>query len=221
MTKLLRWLSVALILGAVASAHARSPFTLIVAPARYSVMQVAFDVVQRNPALLVSYQNEGTTAEPLLHVWNGHEWQNISLQDFREVSFVDSMPSRTVLVGDEKVLPASVANAATWSPEIVRVTDLNTAALVNEFGRLFRWNSGEWKWFAQRYNLKLNDETEALRKSSWYDQRGPVYRPPLRDVLFERKKQVEPTPAPVTPVSESPAAAPVTDTTAPAPVELP
>lgn len=207
MTNTLRWFLVifsGVCLSARPASAAGRGYTLIVAPARYSVMQVAFDVVQRDAAVLVSYQGEGTTAEPLLHAWNGKEWVHVSLQDFREVSFVERLPAQTILVGDARTLPSIIADSATWSPSVVRVTDLNTASLVNEFGRALKWNSAEWKWFAQRYNLKLNDESEPLRKSSWYDQPGPLYRPPLKDILFKRqKKTTEPPPAPVYPATGS------------------
>jgi hypothetical protein len=173
-------------------------YTLIVAPARYSVIQVAFDIVQRNPAVLVSYQAQGKAAEPLLHAWNGREWIHISMQDFREVSFLEQMPTRTVLVGDDATLPATLRDAASWSPEIIRVNALTTSALVNEMGRAFDWSESEWKWMARRFNLNLHDESEPLRKSSWYDQPGPLYRPPIRDAIrFEGNAEPESAPAPI------------------------
>ena len=192
-----------------AQAAGRGGYTLIVAPARYAVMQVASDIVQRHPAMLVSYQNDSTSAEPLLHAWDTtrQEWSHITLQEFREVSFLEKMPARTVLLGDDSVLPAALKDAAGWSPEVIRVHSLNAAALVNEFGRLMKWQPAEWKWFAARYNLTLNDESEALRKSSWYDQKGP--KPQPRGGLLRRSEK------PATP-SEPPAA----NVDEPAPAEL-
>lgn len=192
-----------------AQAAGRGGYTLIVAPARYAVMQVASDIVQRHPAMLVSYQNDSASAEPLLHAWDTtrQEWSHITLQEFREVSFLEKMPARTVLLGDDNVLPASLKDAAGWSPELVRVHSLNAAALVNEFGRMMKWPASEWKWFAARYNLTLNDESEALRKSSWYDQKGP--KPQPRGGLLRRGDK---------PSAES--AAPAAKADEPAPAEL-
>ena len=48
--------------------------TMIVVPARFSVLQVAFDVAEKHPAVIVTYQGDATTEEPLLHAWNGREW---------------------------------------------------------------------------------------------------------------------------------------------------
>jgi hypothetical protein len=213
MSKLMRTLLITLAFcsyGAAARAAATG-YTLLVAPSRYSVMQVAFDVVQRNPAVLVSYQGDSSSTEPLLHAWNGQEWVHISLQDFREVSFLEKVPGRTVLIGDDKTLPAELASAASWSPEIVRISSLTTSSLVNEFGRLFKWSPSEWKWFANRFHLDLTDESEPLRKTSWYDQPGPLYRPPLKDAIKEdHHRDIEPSPAPIMDSSYQPPVAPVT-----------
>ena len=215
-------LAAALLLAFMGTAQAagRSGFTLIVAPARYAVMQVASDIVQRHPAMLVSYQNDPATAEPLLHAWDTtrQEWTHITLQEFREVSFLEKMPARTVLLGDDAVLPAALKDAAGWSPELIRVQSLNAAALVNEFGRMMKWQPAEWKWFAARYNLTLNDESEALRKSSWYDQKGP--KPQPRGGLLQHKST--PAPAPAATADEVAPAnlMPPTADAAPAPVEV-
>lgn len=222
--KLLRFCLLAGLLvlgGAVAEAAGRGGYTLIVAPARYSVMQVASDIVDRHPALLVSYQTDPASADPLLHAWNSDrkEWVHITMQEFREVSFLQKMPGRTVLVGDDTVLPASLKDAAGWSPELIRVNSLNAAALVNEFGRLMKWPVSEWKWFSKRYNLALNDESEALRKSSWYDRKGPM-KPAPASILGQPKTEKAPTPAPA-PAQEEPAPAEVLPPATPVPEAAP
>ena len=144
------------LLGAVSTPAAVSGqgYALIVSPARYSVLQVCFDVVQRESAVLVSYQGESSTAEPRLHAWNGVEWTPVSMQDFREASFLEQTPSRTILIGDDKTLPAVIADAATWAARTDRIKDLTSSALVNDFGRIVDWGSADWKWFAARYNLQ-------------------------------------------------------------------
>ncbi|MBW7908666.1 MAG: hypothetical protein H3C50_07075 [Kiritimatiellae bacterium] len=170
-----------LIAAVVLSAVSAEAFTLIVAPARYSVMQVAQDVLQRTPSVLVSYQGDAATAEPLLHAWNGREWVPMSMKDYREVSFLQRTPDEVVLIGGQDVLPQALVDASSWAPRVERVSDLTTGALVNEFGRIMKWRDSEWRWFAKRYNLALTDEAEPRRRSSWYDQPGPLPdRPDLR-----------------------------------------
>ena len=184
------------------STIASQAYTLIVAPARFSVIQVAMDVLQRSPAVLVSYQGERTTPDPLLHAWNGTEWIAVSLKDFREVNFLQRTPERAVLIGNDDVLPQVLLEATAWAPRVERVSDLTTGSLVNEFGRILGWRSADWKWFSKRYNLTLTDESEPRRRSSWYDQAGPL---PDRPRLVPHAAQppaaapAELEPVPVTP----------------------
>lgn len=198
---------------AVGAARPVAAFTLIVAPARYSVLQVAQDVLQRSPSVLVSYQGEASTAEPALHAWNGREWVPVSLKDFREVNFLQKLPDLTILIGSDDVLPRVLQEAASWSPRIERITDMSTGALINDFGRILQWRSSDWQWFARRYNLTLTDEAAERRSSSWYDQPGPLPDRP----------RITPLPGarPVRPVESAPAVAPASATVAePEPVPV-
>ncbi len=184
------------------SSLSASAYTLMVAPARYSVLQVTFDLLARTPSVLVSYQGEGAAAEPVLHAWNGSEWVLITLKDFREGNFLQRAPDRAVLIGDDHVLPAQLLESSTWISEVVRVRDLTTSALVNEFGHILQWEDAEWVWFSKRYNLSLRDESEARRQSSWYDRPGPL---PGRPQVLERITQgpaADPAPVPVVPADE-------------------
>jgi hypothetical protein len=150
-----------------------SDFSLIVAPARYNVLQVMFDIVNRNPAVLVSYQGEAATENPALHVWDGASWNAIGMHELQELGFLQRTPSRAILVGEDDLLPRTIRDSLAWLPEVAYVRELSHAPMLNEFGRILDWSSREWRWMARRYNLDLEDEAEPVRKSSWYDQRGP------------------------------------------------
>jgi hypothetical protein len=202
MKKLFGFIAVMLMLVSVGQAASRrGHYDLVVAPARYSVMQVMFDVVANRPSILVSYQGEATTAEPLLHVWNGTAWSPISLHDLREMSFVQKTPTRAILIGNDELLPESVRESLAWMPEVVFVRDLNNASLLNEFGRIQQWSKREWNWFSTRYNLALEDEAAPLRNRSWYDRPAsslnknpePSYKP-VPVIAVER----QPMPPPAT-----------------------
>lgn len=207
---------------------AQGDYTLIVAPARYSVIQMSFDLIKKRPAVLVSYRGEAKTTDPLLYAWNGSEWVYVSLQDYREVRFVQDPPKEVVLLGDENTLPTSLKDATGWAKHVQSIKALDNAALVNEFGRLFKWTQDEWKWFSSRYNLSLEDESEPYRKSSWYDQPGPLKRDAGKKVI-ENAPTFEPTKAPVAPemppvkVNDIPPVAPVItiETAKPPPSTLP
>ncbi|HBA83946.1 MAG TPA: hypothetical protein DCZ95_07635 [Verrucomicrobia bacterium] len=170
-----KWMKLSLVLvflfsiGHWAQAAAGNRITMLVVPARYSVLQVAFDIVRQYPVVLVSYQGEAASDNPRLHAWNGRDWIPVSVQDYREANFLQIRPTRTILVGDEKLLPPVMASISTWCPRIDAIPSIDTAGLVNRLGRILGFKQRDWEWYASRYNLKLKDLNEDRRKDSWYD----------------------------------------------------
>lgn len=172
---------------------ARTPdLTMVVVPARYSVLQVSFDLIKRFPAVLVSYQGDATTDIPMIHAWNGQEWVAVTLDDYREASFLQVTPLRTIIVGDENMVPAVLTEASSWCQDVVNIPSIDTATIVNSFGRLFGFTRSDWQWFSKRYNLGLQDINSEKRKHSWYDF-------PFVEEKAEVKEEVQP----VEPTSES------------------
>ena len=175
-------------------------WTLLVAPARHSVLQVAFDVARTRPTVLVSYQGDASEPEPALHAWNGEEWIGISRRDLAEVRFMQVIPIRVVLLGDETVLPPAVAEATAWCARIVTIPELDTPSLINAFGTLFAFSRDEWQWFASRYKLDVADRNEPLRSGTWYERPTPLPRR-ARLPFFRRRSPesaaVEPPPSPI------------------------
>ncbi|MCX6997788.1 MAG: hypothetical protein NTV49_12050 [Kiritimatiellaeota bacterium] len=215
---LLAVLSVVVALGAAAPARAGGP-TLVVAPARYSVLQVGFDLVQRYGVTLVSYRGEAATEKPLLHVWTGQEWKFIALPDFQSGAFLDQKPAQTVVIGDARMVPAVFAPMAAWAGRQVSIPSLFTDEILNQASKALRFSRGDWDWFAARYNLKLDDTNAALRSDSWY---GHTYDKPIH-IQFKRPSRapdasVEPAPAPVMDEAKKDAVemAPLQDSTPPA-----
>lgn len=195
---------------------------LYVVPARYSVLQVMFDVVKMRPAGLVSYQGNATTQVPALHAWNGQEWVRIGIDSLRDGSFAAVKPVRVVLVGDKDTLPPVLADAVqSLAPAILSWSEMDNASLVNGAGKLQKFTSREWAWFAGRYNMQIQDSNDGRRKDSWYYRDHPELRggaPVLRkSPEWSAPDAVPPAqPAPVQPVPQAPApAAPATK----APVE--
>jgi len=186
-----------LCLSASAWAASKRDFTLIVSPARYTAIQVMFDVIKQRDAVLLSYQGEAATENPLLHYWNGSAWISLDLHDLNELRFLNSTPSRAVLVGDDSLLPASVKDSLAWLPEKSTVTAMDHAGLLNQLDSVFHWTSREWSWFAKRYNLNLQDENKEQRSRSWYDRSGPLKGPDATSAA--------PAPAPVGKIDELPA----------------
>lgn len=180
----LAWAAASAAVAQEAEAPASAPevqrdVVLLVAPARYNAMQVAFDVARRYSTVLVSYQ--GTDPDPKLHVWTGYEWLPLPAGDYRNGSFLQAWPARTVLLGGDDLLPASLKDVSAWCPETTQIDDLETAGIVNGIGRYLPFTPSDWRWFAGRYNLSLVDRNsslaEAAKKESWYDGTAPVEDP--------------------------------------------
>ncbi len=143
--------------------------TLLVVPARFSVLQIAFDVSSRRPAVIVSYQGDADTEEPLLHAWDGNEWKYVSNEDYEQARFLQRIPTQVILVGDEHQLPEVLVAASSWCPLVMSIPSIDTATLINSLGKVFGFRSSDWKWFSNRYNLDLLDLNADERKESWYD----------------------------------------------------
>ena len=152
---------------------------LLVAPARYNVMQVAFDVARRYSTVLVSYQ--GADPDPKLHVWNGYEWLALPAEDYRSGAFLQAWPGRTILLGGDGLLPESLKDVSAWCGEVKQIEGLETVDLVNAVGTYLPFTPADWRWFAGRYNLSLVDERKTggapAKEESWYDQPGSVEDP--------------------------------------------
>ncbi|MDR0993441.1 MAG: hypothetical protein LBN38_02585 [Verrucomicrobiota bacterium] len=171
-----------MVIGSLAApaALAQSDAVMLVVPARYAVMQVAFDVARRYPTVLVSYQ--GADPNPALHVWNGFEWMPLALTDYQSGAFLQSYPSRAIFLGDDSLFPASLRSISAWCGNAVQFAELDTPALVNSIGRYLPFTPSDWRWFAGRYNLTLTNlkaaEEEAVRNESWYDETDSIQDSP-------------------------------------------
>lgn len=146
------------------------PISMLVVPSRYSVLQVAFDVARQFPVVLVAYEGDATTANPQIYAWNGSEWVGVTVPDYQEANFLQLIPSQAILVGDDQLLPPALAEISSWCPRSIRVPALDTATLVNHVGTVLSFSGSDWRWFAARYNLDLEDLNTEQRKMSWYDE---------------------------------------------------
>jgi hypothetical protein len=145
---------------------------LLVVPVKYTPLQVAFDTIKKRDLILVGYEGEATTSDPILHVWNGLEWIPITDEQFKSSTYLSLSPERIVLVGDDQSLPTVLVDAAKSNPsaKVLQIPHLDTASLLGSLGKVYDFNSREWKWFAARYKLELSDRNAELRKISYYDQ---------------------------------------------------
>lgn len=177
--KKLMMMAVAAMLAAGAgtpAVQAAQDAVLLVLPARYSVVQVAFDVARRYPSVLVSYQ--GADPNPQLHVWSGYEWLPLGADDYQSGAFLQAYPSRTLFLGGDDLLPTSLRTVQSWCPESAQFPRLATAELINDIGQYLPFTPADWRWFAGRYNLSLEnanaDKQAELDQESFYNGNAPV-----------------------------------------------
>ena len=164
-------LAVAMLICLASVPAARADLKVLVVPARYSVLQVAFDVANRHGAVLVSYQGEVFSDSPILHYWNGAEWIRLSVDDYAQARFLQTMPETFILVGGPDMLPQVLASrVSSWCQDVRVIPSVTTPELINALGGAFSFSSHDWEWYAHRYNLKLEDRNEDRRRESWYDR---------------------------------------------------
>lgn len=165
--------------------------TMLVVPAHYSQLQVAFDIANRYDALLVSYQSSKSTQDPLLHVWNGEKWIQIRMEEYRSASFLTLRPETVVLIGEEHLMPRSLVVASdAWGSSVLHIASSNTADILNSLGKLYNFRSRDWRWFAARYNLDIEDLNADVRSTSWYD-RSPATINSSKKIAKAPRPQVE------------------------------
>jgi len=193
----------------VAPAAAQDDAVLLVAPARFAVMQVAFDVARRYPTVLVSYQ--GAPTEPVLHVWNGYEWMPLALADYQSGAFLQSYPGRTIFLGDDSLLPADLRSIGAWCDQTTQIPVLEKNALINAIGSYLPFTPADWRWFAGRYNMTLTnlkaDEAEAAKRETWYDGKGAGTDPApsfFKYFTRSRRNSAPAAAAPIQPVEVAP-----------------
>ena len=201
----------AVVLGgaALTPAAAQEDAVLLVAPSRFEVMQVAFDVARRYPTVLVSYQ--GAPDAPTLHVWNGYEWMALALADYQSGAFLQSYPGRTVLLGYDSLLPASLRSIGSLCDQTTQIPALEKHALVNAIVSYLPFTPSDWRWFAGRYNLTLTnlkaEEAEAAKHETWYAETAPVKDPPpsfFKYFTRSRRHTAAADTAPIQPVEVAP-----------------
>ena len=174
MRSMSKWLGMGLIALAVTVtsdvvAGMATPGSIIVMPARKRVVQLAFQVACCKDVGLVTYNTATGTEAPLIHVWNGSEWVQITLEDYVQGSFMSGEPKRVFLLSDSSSsLPLRMADEVAWYKNLERVNTLDITTLINTFGKSLKFSSRQWKWLAEENGMKIQDKsTERRRYGRW------------------------------------------------------
>ncbi len=177
-----------------ARAPAPQPFSLLVVPEQMNMVQVGVDLVNNRPVALVTYRISARTGELVLHGWGDGNWVYISLDDYSSGQFLVRQPERIILVEGASNLPMELVLASGWGPRVMSVSATNPADFINAMGQLFSFSSAEWRWFASRYGLEIEQIRDQHAEVSWYDQMSAARRQPAR------RHAEDPVPVPIAPL---------------------
>jgi len=165
-----KWVGTACVALAIAAtsdcvtAGTATPDSIIVMPARKRVVQLAFQMSRCKDIGMVTYNTNPTLREPLIHVWNGQEWIQITMQDFVQGSFMSGDPKHVFLLGDSNITPLRMLDDVSWYKDLHRLTTLDTTTLINEIGKALKFSSRQWKWLAEENGLKIQDQNADRRR---------------------------------------------------------
>lgn len=149
--------------------------TMLIVPARPSVLQLAFDLAKIREITLVSFRGKVNADKPLFHVWTGSDWQYVSFDDFCSLRFVGEAPGTVIVIGDDQTVPKALLQGMSWAGKIERLPTMNAADLINGMNPYFKFNSREWKQLADSYGLKLKganaSQSKQLQEANTFGQK--------------------------------------------------
>lgn len=183
----------------------RNTADVIVVPSRYTIVQLAFDIVALRDVALVAYGNSATTGELLLHVWdaNNRKWKRITVDEYAVGAFSSHVPDEMILVGSDNDLPAAIIAGASQASNVTRIDTLNLVTVVNTLHKRMHFKEHEWQLLAERHGLKIKDANYERRRWGRYGPPGTKKTPESAQLPEEETEEPETVePARLGPVEE-------------------
>jgi hypothetical protein len=179
-----------------ALAARRNTTDVLVVPSRYTIVQLAFDIVALRDVALVTYGNSVTSGDLLLHAWdaNSGTWKRITAEEYAIGAFSSREPDEMFLVGIDDDLPSAVIAGASQARNVTRIDTLSVVTVV----------------LADRHGLKIKDSNYERRRWGRYGPPGQKKAPesvelPTEELASDPEEAVEPEalePASLGPVEE-------------------
>jgi len=147
---------------------------VLVVPSRFTIIQLAFDVVALRDVTLIAYKSSGVDEEPVLYIWdkNLSAWKDITIDEYAIGSFSATTPSEIILIGSDNDLPASLISGASQAKKVTRIDSLNVAPVINALNKDMKFTTKEWELLAERHGLKITDRNEERRRWGRYGPPG-------------------------------------------------
>ncbi len=184
-TNFLGALCLSALLASAASAREPSRGTVLVLPARYTHVQLAFDVARMRRLTLVAYPPAQSIRT--VHVWDNaiKEWVATAGSQYLDGTAFDRAPEKVILIGEDQETPESLLQPPAGCDQLVRIPSLKPADIINALTGELRLKPREVEWLSGRFGLKVRDENADRRRWGRY---GPPGSRPVR-----------PEPAPLAP----------------------
>lgn len=178
-------------------AAAATPESIIVLPARKRIVHLAFQIAQCKDVGLVAYNNNPTLPAPLIHVWNGQEWVQVTAEEYQQGAFMSGEPKHVFIIGDHNALPPQMTALPDWAKNAEVIPSMGTADIVNKIGQALKFSGRQWQWIAQANDLSVADQNAERRR---YGRWGA----PGKEVDLSPAKKIEEVELPPAPVAEKP-----------------
>ncbi len=172
-------LTILILLSAVclnAQTNPKKEITMLVVPRDAKTIQIAQDIAEHYPVLIVCYQQ--THNLPKLHAWNGDGWVDISVEDYETGVFFENPPQHAIIIEPENTPAAEVlVPDGTWCKSGNRLTTTDPRTMIHLLGLYFDFPHRHWRALAQAHGLSVADINPGLLNIYWWQY--PEKRPTL------------------------------------------
>jgi len=180
-------------------AGSKKEITMLVVPRDAKTIQIAQDIAQYEPVLLVSYQQSHNLLK--LYAWNGESWIDVSAEDYVNGAFFENPPQHAIIIEPENTPTADVLIPdGVWCESGNRLTTTDPRAMIHLLGLYFDFPNRHWKYLSRTYGLPVADINPGLINITWWQHPGK--RPtldPKTDMSHWLYLEITP-PEPVEPV---------------------
>lgn len=153
------------------TAARKDEITLVMVPRGEETERLGMDLVDKYGSMLLRYKT-GANQAVSLHGWTGTQWVMIRPEAFQQGDFFRKGPGSAVIVEEAgKTVPSKMIPPAQWCPTVSKITTTEMRPLLHLTGRYYDISYKDWKWFAKRYNMSVDDINPEGLNIAWYHRR--------------------------------------------------
>jgi len=176
--------------------------TLVVVPARETIINLIFDVAKYHKLERVSCSTDAK-GNFALYRWDvvRGDWAKMTVGDLGSAQGFQARPEQVIVIGGDRDIPREVLSALSWPKDVARITALDLVTVVNGLNEKLNFPASEWRYLARKYNLGIKDMNEDRRRYGRWgrsDARATTPPPPESEKIESEPVLPPPvaTPAP-------------------------